>query len=230
MGSLQLRGLGLETDGARGSPAVAIGGDRWHTCTNSAQAQEINAMVTTHPITAQQLWELGSTIEPSELIEGEIKTMVPPGGEHGFVQVRLGGMLDAYADQSTFGRAFGEIGYVLKRNPDTVLAPDLSIVSAARLPVDQSRFLELAPDVAVEIVSPGNPPGEIERKIGIYLESGVRSVWVAYPDERQVIIYRPDAAPRVVAGEQQLEDPDVLPGFAVPLSRVFGASTAVGTS
>jgi Uma2 family endonuclease len=179
-------------------------------------------MVATRPITASELWELGSRIEPSELIEGELKTMTPPGAAHGFVQVRLGGMLDAYAEQSGLGRAFGEIGYVLQKDPDTVLAPHLSVVSSDRLPADLTRFLELAPDLAVEIVSPGNAPGEIERKLAIYLEAGVRSVWVVYPIERQIVIHRPNYAPRVIAGNQPLEDPEVLPGFSAQLSRVFG--------
>ena len=178
-------------------------------------------MVTTQLITAQELWDLGDRIEPSELIEGELKAMVPPGETHGYLQARLSGLLDNYANEAGFGRAYGEIGYVLQRNPDTVLAPDVSIVSKKRLPELQERFLELAQDVAVEIVSPGNAPGEIERKLAIYLEAGVRSVWTVYPKERKVVIHHPDSAPRVVAGNDTLEDADVLPGCSVTLQRVF---------
>jgi Uma2 family endonuclease len=206
------------------SGVIAIAMLEWQNCITGVETQEHEAMVATHTVTAQELWTLGGKIEPSELIEGELKAMVPPGGEHGFVQVRLGGMLDSYAEQSGFGRAFGETGYVLKRNPDTVLAPDLSVVAADRLPADMTRFLELAPDVAVEIVSPGNAPGEIERKLAIYLEAGVQSVWIVYPAERQLVIHRPTTAPRIVTDDQPLEDAEVLPGFSVTLSRVFGTS------
>jgi Uma2 family endonuclease len=183
-------------------------------------------MVATHTITAKTLWELGSSIEPSELIEGELKPMVPPGGEHGRLQAGLIVLLGSSVQESGFGEIFGEIGYVLRRNPDTVLAPDISIVAANRLPADDSGFLELAPDLAIEIVSPGNAPGEIERKVAIYLESGVRSVWVVYPAERQVVIHAPHAAPRIVSGDQTLEDPEILPGFSAPLPSVFGTRAA----
>ncbi|MBX3070822.1 MAG: Uma2 family endonuclease [Thermomicrobiales bacterium] len=189
---------------------------------SAAPAEERSFMVATYLTTARDLWELGEKIEPSELIEGELKRMVPPAAEHGKVQIRLGGILDAYAEESGIGQAFGEIGYVLSRDPDTVLAPDLSLVAAHRLPGDLSRFLDLAPDLAVEIVSPGNSPGEIERKLAIYLQSGVRSVWILYPPERQIVIHSTGHPPRVLFDHDELDDPEVLPGFSVPVARVFG--------
>jgi Uma2 family endonuclease len=133
-------------------------------------------------------------------------------------------LLGIWAEQADFGQIFGEAGYVLRRNPDTVLAPDVSLVSAERLPADITRFLELAPDIAIEVVSPSNAPGEIERKLAIYLETGVRSVWIVYPGERQIVMRHPGTPPRVYAGDQALEDPDILPGFSAALSRVFGTS------
>jgi Uma2 family endonuclease len=182
-------------------------------------------MTATHTITAYELWELGSKIEPSELIEGELREMTPPGGEHGRLQARFAMLLSIWAERAAFGQVFGEVGYILKRNPDTVLAPDVSLVSTERLPADISRFLELAPDVAIEVVSPSNAPGEIERKLAIYLETGVRSVWIVYPAEQQIVIHQPHTAPRVVTGDQLLEDSAVLPGFSASLSRVFGTAS-----
>ena len=79
----------------------------------------------------------------------------------------------------------GEAGYVLARNPDTVRGPDLSFIARERLVgFDDSRFFEGAPDLAVEILSPSNRPGEVRAKAPEYLAAGARLVWVVDPSAR----------------------------------------------
>src|SRR5215204_1954689 len=146
-------------------------------------------MVTSQLLTANDLWSLGDSGENVELIDGELVPMVPPGFDHGMIQIKLGSILLRHVETLSLGKVSGDAGFVLRRSPDTVLGPDLSFIASDRIPLDQTGFLELAPDLAVEIVSPGNPPGEIERELAIYLQAGVRCIWIVYPRERQVVVH-----------------------------------------
>jgi Uma2 family endonuclease len=117
--------------------------------------------------------------------------------------------------------AIGDSGFVLARNPDTVLAPDVAFISTERLPKNSSGYLEIAPDLAVEIVSPGNTPGEIERKVAIYLRSGVEQVWIVYPEEREVVIHAPSGPPSVYLEHDQIDGGSLLPGLNLRVTDIF---------
>jgi Uma2 family endonuclease len=178
-------------------------------------------MVTTQQLTANDLWNRRGDVEDYELIEGALSPMVPPGGEHAIVQVRIGAILLRHAEEHRSGQVFGEVGFILRRNPDTVLAPDVAFVESSRLPNDLTGYLAVAPDLAIEIVSPGNSPGEVERKIAMYLQAGTQSVWVVYPRQRQVVVHTPSDAPRVFTESDELPGDDVLPGLVVPVAGIF---------
>jgi len=152
-------------------------------------------MVTTQLMTAQDLWRMGEAAEHAELVDGEIVQMAPPSGEHAIVQLQIGSRLLKFVDEHHLGQMLGEAGFILSRDPDTVLAPDLAYVETTRLPSDLTRFLALAPDLAVEIVAPGNSPGEIERKVAVYLQAGTRMIWVVYPRQRQIVVHTPRPGP-----------------------------------
>lgn len=179
-------------------------------------------MVTTRSMTAQDLWLIGESGERAELIDGEIVQMAPPNGEHGEIQAALIGAIWVYLAGTNTGKVYGDVGYLLSQDPDTVLGPDLSFIAGARIPADRRRFLPLAPDLAVEIISPSNTPGEIERKIAIYLQAGTRMIWVVYPRQRQVVVHTPGEAPRVFAEADELPGGDVLPDLAIPVAGIFG--------
>ena len=85
-----------------------------------------------------------------------------------------------------------ETGFILRRNPDTVRAPDASFVSAGRLPPGDlpGGFLEIAPDLAVEVVSPGDTAREVQEKVEDWLRSETHLVWAVYPATRSVTIHR----------------------------------------
>ncbi len=91
----------------------------------------------------------------------------------------------------------------------------------SRIPADTSGFVELAPDLAVEIVSPANTPGEIERKIALYLKAGVRQVWIVYPEQREVVIYVPSGPPRVFTEQDHLDGGETLPGLRLRVADIF---------
>jgi Uma2 family endonuclease len=179
-------------------------------------------MVATQQLTAQDLWNLHDDLEDFELIEGTLLPMSPPNGEHGEIQAALIGAIWAYLADRNVGKVYGDVGYVLSHAPDTVLGPNLSFIASARIPADRKRFLPLAPDLAGEIVSPGNSPGEIERKVAIYLQAGTRMVWVIYPRQRQIVVHTPGEAPRVFTESDELPGGDVLPGLVLPVAGIFG--------
>jgi Uma2 family endonuclease len=177
-------------------------------------------MVATQLLTAQDLWNLQDG-EDFELIEGALSPVSPTGGEHGEIQADLIRAIGNFLDGKNLGAVYGDVGYLLRQNPDTVLGPDLSVIASERIPADRRKFLPLAPDLAVEIISPSNSPGEIERKIAIYLQAGTRLVWVVYPRQRQVVVHTPGDAPQVFGASDELPGGDVLPGLVIPVASIF---------
>lgn len=164
-----------------------------------------------------------------ELIDGVIveKTM-------GFIESLLASqfitILTAFVKEKKLGVVAGEAG-MLQLFPDQVRIPDVCFVSWANL--ENSGFPEeaaplMAPDLAVEVISPGNTQREMERKLEEYFEAGVRLVWYVEPREKKVTVYtRPDAA--VVLGEaDQLTGGEVLPGLVIELKELFAAPKAPG--
>ena len=114
----------------------------------------------------------------------------------------------------------GDVGFILSRNPDTVLAPDIAFVRAARLANAGDGYLELAPDLAVEIISPGNSSAEIERKISIYFESGSDEVWVVSPRKREVAVHRGQGMVEALRVDDKLESP-IFPNLSLRISEIF---------
>ncbi len=179
-------------------------------------------MVTTKLLTATDLWNLQTDeLQDFELFEGELIPMSPTGGEHGELQMAIGSLLRAFVMNRNAGKVFSETGFVLDSGQHTVFAPDVSFVAASRLPDDRKGYLQLAPDLAVEVISPSNNPGEIERKIATYLLAGVRLIWVVYPDQKQVVAHAPGDAPRVFGLADTVPGDDVLPGLAIPVADIF---------
>lgn len=159
-----------------------------------------------------------------ELVAGTLRVAEPPGGIHGRLASRIDRRLGAHVERHRLGTVLVEAGYVLSRNPDTVRGPDISFVSRERLDPDQipDAFITSAPDLAVEILSPSDSGPEVLEKVADYLQAGARLVWVMNADARSVTVYHPARAPHVVAGREQLDGEDVVPGFSCAVSDLFG--------
>ena len=157
-----------------------------------------------------------------ELVAGVIVEEPLPMALHDRVRRRLERVLEAFVESHRLGEVFGEAGYLLARDPDTVRGPDLSFVRAERLVgFDETRFFRGAPDLAVEILSPSNRKKEVEAKISDYLKAGCHLVWVIDPKKRTATAYRALHAPRLVAPDGTLDGEDVLPGLSIPLASIF---------
>ncbi len=159
-----------------------------------------------------------------ELVRGELIEMPPAGFEHGDIALEIGTELKLYARQTGTGRVAGaETGFVISENPDVMLAPDASFVLADRLPPrsERGRFLRLAPDLAVEVASPNDSANYINRNVAEYLAAGVRLVWVIYPESRSVSVFDDTGQVQFLNDTEALDGGDVLPGFSVPIERLF---------
>lgn len=173
-------------------------------------------------LSAEEFFWIGLD-EPCELVEGKIVWMSPANYLHGRTMVRVSAALEAWARRSKLGRVVsGDVGFILRRNPDTVRAPDVAYVVRERQPTREkaSFFYDGPPDLAIEIVSPSQRWPELERKAREYLHAGTLAVWIVDPDDRTARIYRgADVVPLAADGE--LADAALLPGFALGLVDLF---------
>lgn len=179
---------------------------------------------TPQPVTAEELSGLNLPNKRAELVRGVLSIREPAGYQHGDVAMRLAAAIFAHVDAHRLGRVFAaETGFRLARNPDTVRAPDVAFISAARLPVPPPRgFAELAPDLAVEVLSPDDRPGEVLGKVADWLNAGSRLVWVVDPIHASARIYRADGTEAILGENDSLRGEDVLPGFECEIAWVFG--------
>jgi Uma2 family endonuclease len=159
-----------------------------------------------------------------ELVEGRLITMSPPGFGHGLCGGRLHVALSLFVRRRRLGLVLPQgTGFRLKSDPDTVRAPDVAFVSTVRIqpgPVPSS-YWDGAPDLAVEVLSPGERRLDVEAKVREYLACGARAVWVVRPRTRTVSIHHADEPGVTFAEQDTLEDPVVLPGFKYRLRQLF---------
>ena len=160
-----------------------------------------------------------------ELVKGEVVRMAPPSPEHGRVCINVGFVLESFGRQSGLGYTLcNDSAVQTRRDPDTVRGADVCFYSQSRLPRSElgTGIPPVPPDLAVEVVSPGNRDWEIQVKVGEYLEIGVASIWVVYPRSRSVAIYRQlDEPPLVLKEDQIIENLPELPGFRCPVADLF---------
>jgi Uma2 family endonuclease len=157
-----------------------------------------------------------------ELVAGYVVSEPFPTMRHDRMRGRIERLLYAHVMEHGLGEIFCDLGYLLAERPDTVRGPDVSFVSKARLAgVDERRWFRGAPDLAVEILSPSNRPGEVHAKVADYLAAGARLCWVVDTERRRVAVYRQILFPTYLSVDDTLDGGDVLPGFSVRLSELF---------
>ena len=157
-----------------------------------------------------------------ELIRGVLIEKMPTGDPHGESVSLTGYALTHYARSNRYGVIrTGEPGYRLDRDPDTVRAPDVAWFAPGRLPRGTRGYPEIAPDLAVEIKSPGNSWPEMTAKAYMWLCYGSQQVWLGDPETVSVRIYRPNAAPVILGQDDLIDGGDLLPGFSIPVRDLF---------
>ncbi len=160
---------------------------------------------------------------PYEVVRGWLVREPPPMVLHGSLQLRLGRFLLDFVEGKSLGLVVAETHYVLREEPQVVRCADVAFMAGARLEGDllEEHFRRGAPDLAVEILSPSNRLAEVAEKVSEYLVAGARAVWVVDPRKHSVTVHQPQADPRVYGAGDELDGGEVLPGFRLPLSKLF---------
>jgi len=180
-------------------------------------------MATTAYVPAEALLAAYPEDARVEVVDGVVVPMSPTNSWHSWVTGELFFVVARHVRAHRLGRAFTEgTGFMLARDPDILRAPDTAVVTADRLPPPRrDAYWELAPDLAAEVLSPGETASAVARKVDEYLRYGVRLVWVVDPATRTVTVYTASAAPRRLAPGATLDGGHVLPGFTLPLTELF---------
>ena len=192
-------------------------------CPRSIQ-DEVCAVTTTRLVTADELLAMPDDGYCYELVDGKLVKMAPAKKKHGRVAARFGARLFVHVEAFDLGEvSAAETGFRLSSNPDTVLAPDAAFISKSRAEQDavEDGFWEIAPDLAVEVMSPGDTIAVAETKALRWLDAGSLAVVVAAPRRRRVRVYRPAADVVTLTENDILEIDDVVPGWRLPLRELF---------
>ena len=177
-------------------------------------------------LTADDLLRLDAKGVRGELIRGVLHETMPTGREHGEIAAKLTIRLGTFVEPRNLGRlTVSDAGVRLERDPDTVREPDVAFFSAEKNPPGEREtgYSDVVPEIAAEIVSPGDSRREVYDKARMWLSHGVRLVWVVHPDTRTVDVHRPDRPVETLGADGALDGHDALPGFACPVGSLFPA-------
>ena len=159
-----------------------------------------------------------------ELVKGVLRKMPPAGFEHGICAAEIGSRLNVHVRTHQLGYVCGaETGFKIAQNPDTVRAPDAAFVQQASIEQQGvvKGYWEGAPDLAVEVISPGDTYAEVAEKVEEWLTAGCTMVWVINPRRETVEVYRSDEDFTVLRGTDTLDGGDVVEGFQCQVQDIF---------
>ncbi|MDT5159419.1 MAG: hypothetical protein QOH51_3776 [Acidobacteriota bacterium] len=179
---------------------------------------------TTQLFTAEQLFHMPSDDFRYELVEGVLIKMSPTGFEHGDVALTLAYLLKGHVLTHKLGKVLAaETGFKLASDPDTVLAPDAAFIRQEEIDrVGRTRkFWPGAPDLAVEVMSPGDSVRKTDEKAKAWLSYGARMVWTVNPGKRTISVYRPGEDVSVLTEADALDGQTVVPGFRCDVKEIF---------
>ena len=174
-------------------------------------------------MTADELLVQQPLHKSSELVRGRMIVRDSPSGFHGKVAARLLYLIAHHVYANHLGVVFAqETGFHIATNPDTVRAPDVAFLRADRADlIPPTGYGRTAPDLAVEILSPGDRRGEVLAKVEDWLTGGVSLLWVIDPKRVTAKVYRGDGSISLVSSTGELDGEDVVPGFRCALADVF---------
>ena len=175
-------------------------------------------------LTAEQYAAIPDDGRVTELVQGKVVEMPPPGTLHGYVTANIAGILREFVRARALGRVIGnDAGVVTRRQPDSVRGPDVAFFSFGRLPKGPlpTGYPAVMPELVFEVKSPSDRWAAITTKAGEYLNAGVICVCVVDPETESVAVYLENELPRRHTAEEELTLAEVLPGLAVPIRQFF---------
>lgn len=170
---------------------------------------------------AQDLERLADSDQRYELVQAELIEMLPTKPIHGLLLLTFGARLLLHVTTHRLGQVVADTGFQLSTDPDTVRVPDLAFISRERVPPLSTQYDTIAPDLVVEIASPGNTSSELNEKITAYFQAGVRRVWVVYPVTRLIYDYANLKQVAILDETDTLDGDLVLPDFVIPVREIF---------
>ena len=176
------------------------------------------------PLTADDLARQPDDDSRYELVKGVLRKMPPAGFEHGICAAKIGSKLNVHVRTHQLGYVCGaETGFKIAQNPDTVRAPGAAFVRQASIERQGivKGYWEGAPDLAIEVISPGDTYAEVAEKVQEWLTAGCRMVWVINPRRETVEVYRPNADFIILRGTDTLDGGDVIEGFRCHVQDIF---------
>ncbi|MEG3438718.1 Uma2 family endonuclease [Pannus brasiliensis CCIBt3594] len=159
-----------------------------------------------------------------EVVNGELVDMGNSGAKHGYIAIILSSALFSVVTARKLG-ILCDSSTAFKMKNGNKRSPDISFFSKERLQGMQdvpTGYLEGAPDLVVEILSPGNTVEEIDDKLQDYFENGTRLAWIINPTQNYILVYRSAIEPdRLLKSVDTLDGEDVVPGFTFPVADLF---------
>ena len=189
------------------------------------------AFTSTTPITIQDIEDMEARGIICEIVHGQwVQTSEErmAGELHGAIGTNVILALGSYVKAHQLGRVYpADTTYILEEDAHGVQLmrlPDVSFVAAARMKThERHTYYQLAPDIAIEIISPSERAVNMRVKLKDYLRTGVRQVWHVYPETQEVVVYGADGTVHTYGVGQTIPGADVLPGFTLTVADIFEA-------
>ncbi len=166
-----------------------------------------------------------------ELVDGELVEMPEISTESSVIAMLIGSILSEFVRSNRLGIVAGSDATYqsFPDDPSRIRRPDVSFISRGRLSREQySRgHTRIAPDIAIEVISPNDDYENVDVKVEEYLSAGVRLVWVINPKAQVVMVHHPDQPSSRLRIGDQLTGEDVLPGFSVAVAELFPDPTEI---
>ena len=180
-------------------------------------------------MTIEDLWELPETPGVRyELADGELIEVPAASAIHSFITALVFELIRDFVRRRRLGLVFPDgLGYILSEDSGRLRIPDVSFVSRERIPTSglPEGFWPGAPDLAIEIASPHDRAEDVRAKVGEYLDAGTRTVWVLWPRDRAVTVYRSGGHVQELGPDNELNGGDLLPGFRATVADLFAVDT-----
>ncbi len=177
-------------------------------------------------LTIEEFLALPETEPASEYIDGEVVQKVAPSWYHASLVRELVRIVGNYLDANPAeGRVVTELRHAFRGSAPRVYVPDVGVLRVRNVPRDRKQRsrgpVEVPPDFAIEVLSPGDYPGRVLEKADFYMRTGTELLWIVDPELESVTVYRPGEAPAVHRAPHSLDAAPVLPGFAIDLAQLF---------
>lgn len=184
---------------------------------SQTNAESIQEIPVSHTMTLEEFLE--NDFEGYEYVKGELVPMAAAAIVHGEIGSNVHFLLASHVRENRLGRLY--IAETTFQLADRVVKPDVAFVSIERLSEDKLKGFSVAPDLAIEIVSPTDKHYDVTEKALAYLKAGTRLVWVIEPIMKTVVVYRSEMDVTLLNFEDTLTGEDVVKGFTCPVAQLF---------